>query len=324
METFFAALISTTLMLTWGVNAKVAPVFQDACTAGSYETAAKLNAASLETAPITPFGRSEAGWRIYAPQVARTIGTPCAPETKGFAATLAGWQAHHRLHATGSVNLETMEAMKVDWQQARPFVQEMHGGTCPDAPADADLANTVPREGWSGKVAKLEPGALAALRTMVAAAREADPRIAADPQMLQIVSAFRSPAYDSERCAKERNCNGLVRARCSAHRTGRAIDLYIGALPGQSPVSSDDENRLFQTRTPAYRWLVANAARFGFVNYVFEPWHWEWTGSPAPITTAVLELPPHGPKAVVASMSTDSKQLPDLSHRLRMWLGLVN
>jgi LAS superfamily LD-carboxypeptidase LdcB len=30
--------------------------------------------------------------------------------------------------------------------------------------------------------------------------------------------------------------------------------------------------------TPAYRWLVANAGRFGFVNYVFEPWHWEWTG----------------------------------------------
>ena len=31
---------------------------------------------------------------------------------------------------------------------------------------------------------------------------------------------------------------------------------------------------------PAYRWLVANADRFGFVNYPFEPWHWEWTGEP--------------------------------------------
>jgi hypothetical protein len=26
--------------------------------------------------------------------------------------------------------------------------------------------------------------------------------------------------------------------------------------------------------------MVANAARFGFVNYPFEPWHWEWTGAP--------------------------------------------
>jgi LAS superfamily LD-carboxypeptidase LdcB len=42
--------------------------------------------------------------------------------------------------------------------------------------------------------------------------------------------------------------------------------------------SSADENRRWQAATPAYRWLVANAARFGFVNYPFEPWHWEWTG----------------------------------------------
>ena len=24
------------------------------------------------------------------------------------------------------------------------------------------------------------------------------------------------------------------------------------------------------------RWLVANGHRFGFHNYPFEPWHWEW------------------------------------------------
>ena len=36
--------------------------------------------------------------------------------------------------------------------------------------------------------------------------------------------------------------------------------------------------RLYMTKTPTYRWLVANAGRFGFVNYPFEPWHWEWTG----------------------------------------------
>jgi LAS superfamily LD-carboxypeptidase LdcB len=28
----------------------------------------------------------------------------------------------------------------------------------------------------------------------------------------------------------------------------------------------------------AYRWLVSNARRYGFINYAFEPWHWEWTG----------------------------------------------
>ena len=116
---------------------------------------------------------------------------------------------------------------------------------------------------------------------MIEAARNADPRIAADREMLTIVSAFRSPAYDAAKCAAGANCNGVAKARCSAHRTGTAVDLYVGAAPGHSPVDSDDANRLHQSKTPAYRWLVQNAARFGFVNYVFEPWHWEWTGAPA-------------------------------------------
>ena len=50
--------------------------------------------------------------------------------------------------------------------------------------------------------------------------------------------------------------------------------------PGYPPESSDDANRLYESRTPAYLWLVANAGRFGFVSYPFEPWHWEWTGEP--------------------------------------------
>jgi LAS superfamily LD-carboxypeptidase LdcB len=28
--------------------------------------------------------------------------------------------------------------------------------------------------------------------------------------------------------------------------------------------------------TPAYRWLVAHAERFGFYPYDLEPWHWEY------------------------------------------------
>ena len=35
-------------------------------------------------------------------------------------------------------------------------------------------------------------------------------------------------------------------------------------------------SRLHMTRGPTYRWLVRNAGRFGFVPYVYEPWHWEW------------------------------------------------
>jgi D-alanyl-D-alanine carboxypeptidase len=56
------------------------------------------------------------------------------------------------------------------------------------------------------------------------------------------------------------------------------MDLYVGQAPGYGPDSSADLNRRYMSRTPAYRWLVGNAARFGFAPYPFEPWHWEWTG----------------------------------------------
>jgi LAS superfamily LD-carboxypeptidase LdcB len=113
---------------------------------------------------------------------------------------------------------------------------------------------------------------------MVATARAEAPEIAADPDLLKIFSGYRSPTYDAARCAAQNNCNGRERATCSPHRTGLAMDLYLGHAPGFSADASADANRLYLTQAPAYRWLLANADRFGFVNYPFEPWHWEWTG----------------------------------------------
>ena len=112
---------------------------------------------------------------------------------------------------------------------------------------------------------------------MTRAARR-DREDARDPRALTIFSGFRDPDADAARCLAEGNCNGIVRATCSAHRTGLAVDLWVGSAPGQRPDSSADSNRAAMTAGPQYRWLLANAARFGFVNYVFEPWHWEWTG----------------------------------------------
>jgi hypothetical protein len=276
MESIFIALAAASLLVTGMSSAKLAALPLGCGGAQHYET----------TTPLAPFGRIEQGWQIYEAQVARTIGTRCASDTKAFAATLATWQARHRLPATGAVDPTTLGAMKHDWQHARPFIAAFKTGVCPDAAADENLADIAPKEGWLGKRSKLDRRALAALRRMVAAARADDPRIARDPQMLTIVSAFRSPAYDAAKCANGANCNGIAKARCSAHRTGTAVDLFVGAAPGQSPVSTDDDNRLHQSRTPAYRWLVKNGARYGFVNYVFEPWHWEWVGAPAHQMTA--------------------------------------
>ncbi len=55
----------------------------------------------------------------------------------------------------------------------------------------------------------------------------------------------------------------------SAHRTGRAIDCWLGLRNGS-------ENVTKLRRQPAYQWLVKNASRFGFYPYSAEPWHWEY------------------------------------------------
>lgn len=278
MESLFVALASASLLVTWVSSTHLASL-QGTCGGGEqYAAIATRNAATLQTASLAPFGRAEHGWGIYEAQVAATVGTKCASGSKRFAADLARWQSRNRLRVTGAVDAVTLGAMKLRWQNARPFIKSFASGSCPAAAEDQALATIGHREGWLGKPGKLDVRALDALRRMVSAARADDPRIKADAQMLTIVSAFRSPAYDAAKCAAGANCNGIAKARCSAHRTGTAVDLYVGAAPGHSPVDTDDDNRLFQSRTPAYRWLVKNAARFGFVNYVFEPWHWEWVG----------------------------------------------
>ena len=40
--------------------------------------------------------------------------------------------------------------------------------------------------------------------------------------------------------------------------------------------SPDPASRRHMAQGATYRWLVANAGRFGFVPYVYEPWHWEY------------------------------------------------
>lgn len=247
---------------------------QASCDAGPVAAAA-ANAASLETLEWAPFRRPELGWAIYATKISAEIGTRCPAVTPGFAAALARWQAANQLPPTGILDVPGFAVMNARWTLARPFVVQTRDGSCPMPPAPEALAIATERESYGGKTIALRADALAAYRRMVAAADTALPRH--DPEWFRIFSGFRAPQDDEARCATEGNCQGVVRAACSAHRTGLAIDLHVGAAPGMRPDSSDDANRRAMVATMAYRWLVANAARFGFVNYVFEPWHWEWS-----------------------------------------------
>ena len=249
------------------------------CAAGRiWRHAAEDNDDSAHDMAWAPFGRAEQGWEIYRPKIAAEIGSACAEDTPGFAAAVARWQHGHGLAVTGRMDAATFEVMKKGWQDRRPYVALRGEGVCPDPPDPSTLVAVWPEETFGGKVVVLRQTTLLALRRMIAAAKRAVPDDGGEPNRLTLFSGFRSPSDDAARCEAEGNCNGLVRAQCSAHRTGLAVDLVIGALPGSTVDSSADANRLYQTQTPTYRWLVANAKRFGFVNYVFEPWHWEWTG----------------------------------------------
>ena len=254
---------------------KAAPLRSaEACDTRAWRVAAGANAQSLEGLAWSPFGRPETGWTIYAPLIAREVGTGCGPETPGFAAAFAAWQGRQRFAADGIFKPEDFPRLRGVIETRRPFVQLTAKGICPAPATTAALQAASPGEGYGGKIISLRAGALAAYRRMAAEARRAG---VASGDDFKLVSGFRGPVEEAARCAGG-SCNTVSKASCSAHRTGLAVDIYLGRTAGADPVSSDEANRRAIVRTPAYRWLVTNADRFGFVNYPFEPWHWEWTG----------------------------------------------
>lgn len=129
---------------------------------------------------------------------------------------------------------------------------------------------------------RLRKTAAARFQSMVAAARSRGINITT-------ISAFRS-VEDQKRLffgvGAERGQQPTKRAEVSAppkyseHHTGYAIDV------GDSSVPATNLNQNFDT-TPAYKWLKANAATYGFElsfpkdniqKVSYEPWHWRFVG----------------------------------------------
>ena len=127
---------------------------------------------------------------------------------------------------------------------------------------------------------KLHPSAMSAWKRMKEAART-------EGIHLYIVSAFRSIARQSEIIERKRR-NGIsekeiIRVSAlpgfSEHHTGRALDLNTPDFPALEEEVED---------SPAFRWLIQNASRFGFeLSYPrenkygisYEPWHWFYKGN---------------------------------------------
>lgn len=224
-------------------------------------------------------GKQQRGWHLYLPLMTRLLETDEDVLTGGFASAVARWQKSTGLAPSGVVDDETLYRMVSAWQSAR---LKEKGYPSPDqlllAPASDFYDPSRPDE-----LRHVERETYAAYKRMVAAA-VADPtsglkgtaagELAPEEKFLKIVSSFRSREYQARLRAQSPHSGRAGLAVNSPHFTGRALDLYVGG----EPVETKDSNRAVQVRTPAYRWLVKNADRFGFRPYYYEPWHWEYVG----------------------------------------------
>jgi D-alanyl-D-alanine carboxypeptidase len=225
-------------------------------------------------------GKQQRGWSIYEPLIARTLGVETEAAPDEFARAVARWQKTAGHQPTGVLDRATWMLMVQTWQSRRLGSSAY--------PRPDELVTVSASEFWDpGRAAEMrqvERTTYAAYRRMLAAAA-ADPSLGLrtrpdgeldeSEKFFKIVSAYRSREYQERLRRADPSSGRAGLARNSPHFTGRALDLYVG---GYDPVSTKDDNRLLQTQTKAYRWLVRHAESFGFRPYYYEPWHWEYVG----------------------------------------------
>ncbi len=237
--------------------------------------------ARLESSLAWAFGgKIQRGWAIYLPLICQTIGADLA-KARGaesdFAVRLAVWQRDNGVRDSGTLDAETWKQMITMWQANRLKNRE----TPP--PAQMMLAPTI--DFWDlerpAEQRYVERATYDAYKRMVRAAiadsslnlrATSNGELSIAEKQLKIVSAYRSRERQAQLRRESPNSGRAGLAVNSPHFSGRALDLYIAG----DPVDTKDSNRMLQTSTPLYRWLVQNASRYGFKPYFYEPWHWEF------------------------------------------------
>jgi zinc D-Ala-D-Ala carboxypeptidase len=225
-------------------------------------------------------GKQQRGWYLYTPLIAYTLETDTETSPGEFASALSRWQQRAGLKGSGVLDDETLYRMVSTWQGSR---LKNKAYARPDellfAPTSDFYDPSRPEP-----LRQVERETYAAYRRMVAAAAAdlglkttSAGELAPEEKFLKIVSSFRSREHQASLRAQSPNSGRAGLAVNSPHFTGRALDLYVGG----EPVETKDANRALQVQTPAYRWLVRNAERFGFRPYYYEPWHWEYVGAVA-------------------------------------------
>ena len=247
-------------------------------TSSTFITAATTNVTLRNDLTWTFGGKQQRGWYLYDLLIGKTLNTKHDPITSDFAASIASWQKRRGIRADGILDEDALMAMVSQWQGNR---LKSRASATPDQLMIAPTSDFYDPS-RADELRQVERSTYAAYKEMIAAAI-ADPtlrlahtsprELAPTEQYFKIVSAFRSREYQDNlrRQAPNAGSAGLA-VNFSPHFTGRALDLYVGG----SPVDTKDSNRAIQVNTPAYRWLVKNAERFGFRPYFYEPWHWEY------------------------------------------------
>ena len=222
-------------------------------------------------------GKQQRGWYLYDLLISKTLNTQDEPGTSDFAAAIAGWQKRNRITADGVLDQDAFMRMVSVWQGNRLKQRDF---------ADPSQLVTAPPSdfydpGRAADMRQVERNTYDAYKRMIAAAI-ADPalnlanttpdQLAPKEKYFKIISSFRSREYQEELRRRSPNAGSAGLAVNSPHFTGRALDIYVGG----DPVDTKDSNRAVQVNTPAYRWLVRHAERFGFRPYFYEPWHWEY------------------------------------------------
>lgn len=227
--------------------------------------ASKKNAVLVKTARWT-FGRPQTGFLIYIPLIQQTIGSDADYDTAEFARALKQWQLSKGYeNANGILDVQAFLFLKEQWQADR---KTQKASTQPMTSIAPTFRYDPKRE---EEYCQIGEKTYVAYQKMVEAARKEG--ITGDD--LKIVSSNRDPArlkQIQKSIGDKKKLGFTIAAKNSVHFTGRALDLYVGG----EPVSTKDSNRMIQVKSKAYQWLLKNAGRFGFKNYFYEPWHWEY------------------------------------------------
>lgn len=213
-------------------------------------------------------GKQQRGWYLYDALLAETLDSNDDPISDDFAQAITKWQKRRGLSASGMLDQNSWMAMVSHWQGNR---LKNRASAAPDQLVTAPASDFYDSS-RAAELRQVEQATYDAYLKMLAAARE-DLKLSSNDKFLKIISAFRSREYQEMLRRKSPNAGSAgLAVNNSPHFTGRALDVYVGG----DPVDTKDANRAIQVNTPAYKWLVRNAERFGFRPYFYEPWHWEY------------------------------------------------